>query len=67
MNLSAISDLIHGAGESAHAIATGEQEADVRKLARAVAEIAEAQLRLIEQLQRRPVGDGVPLGERVRG
>ena len=66
MNLSTISELIHQSGEKAHAMATGKDEADVRQLADAVADIAEAQLRLIAQLDRKPVGDGVPLGERVR-
>ena len=66
MNLSTISELIYQSGEKAHAIATGKDEADVRHLADAVAALAQAQLRLIEQLDRKPVGDGVPLGERAR-
>ncbi len=64
-DLSTISELIHDAGEKAHAISTGKEEPDVRRVAETVAIIAEAQLRMIEQLSRRPLGDGVPLGERV--
>ena len=66
MNLSTISDLVHDAGEKAHAISTGKDEADVRRVAETVAILAEAQLRLMEQLSRRPVGEGVPLDERAR-
>jgi hypothetical protein len=67
MNLSTISDLVHQAGEKAHAISTSkDRDGDLRQLADAVAHLAEAQLRLMEQLSRRPVGDGVPLGTRER-
>lgn len=66
-NLSTISDLVHRAGEKAQAFSSNQVgNEDVRRLASEVADMAEAQLRLMEQLQRRPAGEGVPLGERER-
>jgi hypothetical protein len=58
--------MVHRAGEKADRISRSEDPADVTDLANAEAILAEAQLRLMEQLSRRPVGDGVPLGERER-
>ncbi|HEY6568194.1 MAG TPA: hypothetical protein VI341_11820 [Actinomycetota bacterium] len=54
MNLSTISDLVHRSGEKAGRISHDKDHLDeVRELANAVAGLAEAQLRLMEQLSRR--------------